>query len=222
MNIMLRNALRKNIGLRHQLEKNLLGEDGELWEGELKKFLRKETCWEPLQKKTKAAPRLLKSVASGVGIAEASAVKIADCFKVGNGVYDYRDSDFDGWLPKEIRAVGAGIASTFELVEPLTLKEMAEAHLGITGSHDELKKALIEQGKCWSPKQIDDLLRNCERGKNPLKLRTDKWVNLFFMQVGNDVFAVCAHWGPSGWYVSISEFASADRWDAENRVSLRN
>ncbi|MDO8510509.1 MAG: hypothetical protein Q7S15_02705 [bacterium] len=45
MDTMLRSALRANIGLRHQLEKNLLGDEGDVWEQELKKFLRKELCW---------------------------------------------------------------------------------------------------------------------------------------------------------------------------------
>jgi hypothetical protein len=47
---MLRSALRKNLGLRQQLEKNLLGDDGDVWERELKKFLRREPCWLPKPK----------------------------------------------------------------------------------------------------------------------------------------------------------------------------
>ncbi len=45
MDSMLRSALRASIGLRQQLEKNLLGDDGDTWEAELKKFLRREPCW---------------------------------------------------------------------------------------------------------------------------------------------------------------------------------
>ena len=55
MNIMLRSALRKNLGLRQQLEKNLLGDDGDVWESELKKFLRKEKCWVKNPVRTKSA-----------------------------------------------------------------------------------------------------------------------------------------------------------------------
>ena len=54
MNSMLRNALRKNLGLRQQLEKNLLCEEGDVWEAELKKFLRRETCWAAKAKATKS------------------------------------------------------------------------------------------------------------------------------------------------------------------------
>ncbi|MDP3727412.1 MAG: hypothetical protein Q8R35_02095 [bacterium] len=47
MNAMLRRALRRNVGLRHQLERNIIGDDGDRWEEELKKFLRREPCWVP-------------------------------------------------------------------------------------------------------------------------------------------------------------------------------
>lgn len=165
---------------------------------------------------------LLKPLASGVSIPATPAVKIVDCFKVGDGVYAYRDSDFDRLLPKEIPAVSAGNASTFKFAKELNFQEMAEAHLGITGSHDELKGALIGQGKCFSPKQIDELIRLCGKGDNPLKLRTDGWLNLFPMQVGDDVFAVYAFRYSGGWDVYLRGFASADRWSARSRASLRN
>ncbi len=45
MDTMLRRALREYNGLRHQLDKHLLGEDGDAWVAQLKKFLRKEPCW---------------------------------------------------------------------------------------------------------------------------------------------------------------------------------
>ena len=167
-------------------------------------------------------PVLLKLCASGVAIPEAPAVKIADCFKVGDGVYAYRDSDFDRLLPEEIQAVGAGNASTFELAKELNFQEMAEAHLGIKGSLDELKKVLIEQGKTWSPKQIDELIRQCEKGENPLKLRTDGSANIFFIEVNGYVFAVYASRSSDGWYVSVFEFGYANPRYAEDRVSFRN
>lgn len=45
MDDMLRRALRRTVGLRHQLERNILGDDGDRWEAELKHFLRREPCW---------------------------------------------------------------------------------------------------------------------------------------------------------------------------------
>ncbi|QQG42610.1 MAG: hypothetical protein HYW15_00055 [Candidatus Giovannonibacteria bacterium] len=223
MNIMLRNALRKNIGLRHQLEKNLLGNEGDIWEQELKKFLRQEPCWAPIQKNKEPMPQLLKLIASGVSISEAPAVKTVDCFKIGDGVFAYRDSDFDRWLPETVPAVGAGTASTLELAKEPTFQEMTAANLGAPcNSVNELKRALIEKGRCWSPKQIDELIRNCEKGKNPLKLRTDGYASIFFIEVGGNVFAVFAFRHSDGWRVGILEFAHADRWNVENRASFRN
>lgn len=37
-----------------------------------------------------------------------------------------------------------------------------------------------------------------------------------------NVFAVNANRNPNGWNVNLNEFANANRWNAENRVSLRN
>ena len=45
MDDMLRRALRNFLGLLKQLLTNLLGEDGETWTTEFKRFLRKELCW---------------------------------------------------------------------------------------------------------------------------------------------------------------------------------
>lgn len=45
MDVMLRRALREFLGLLKQLYVNLLGDEGEVWGNELKKFLRREPCW---------------------------------------------------------------------------------------------------------------------------------------------------------------------------------
>ena len=45
MDNMLRKALRKYRELRNQFENCLLGEDGDMWETEAKKFLAKRSCW---------------------------------------------------------------------------------------------------------------------------------------------------------------------------------
>ena len=45
MDPMLRQALRKYRELRTQFENCLLGEDGDVWEAEAKKFVAKRPCW---------------------------------------------------------------------------------------------------------------------------------------------------------------------------------
>ena len=45
MKNVLSEALQEFVGLLGQLLKNLLGDDAEVWGNELKKFLRKESCW---------------------------------------------------------------------------------------------------------------------------------------------------------------------------------
>lgn len=49
MDTMLRQALRKHRELRNQFENCLLGEDGDRWEAEARKFLAKRPCWSNLQ-----------------------------------------------------------------------------------------------------------------------------------------------------------------------------
>lgn len=84
MNSILRNALRNNIGLRHQLEKNLLGDKGEIWEKELKKFLRQEECW-VVEKAKKAADRYSITVDYSLTLDQMIAV----------GEYDYANPDIN-------------------------------------------------------------------------------------------------------------------------------
>jgi hypothetical protein len=45
MSNMLGDALREYTGLRHQIDENLIGENGLEWAEQLKRFLRKEPCW---------------------------------------------------------------------------------------------------------------------------------------------------------------------------------
>ena len=49
MDTMLRKALRKYSALRQQVDNVLLGEEGDIWEAELKKFLARRQCWTPSQ-----------------------------------------------------------------------------------------------------------------------------------------------------------------------------
>lgn len=56
MDPMLRKALRKHNGLRQQLDNMLLGEQGDVVEAELKKFLTKRPCWIPVTEKPKPQP----------------------------------------------------------------------------------------------------------------------------------------------------------------------
>lgn len=51
MNHILRQALRKYDGLRKQVDAVLLGDEGDVWEAELKKFLAKRPCWAPPKSK---------------------------------------------------------------------------------------------------------------------------------------------------------------------------
>lgn len=151
---------------------------------------------------------VLKRIVSGIHILATPRVKVKDCFRTGDGVFAYRDPDFDNWLPQELPGVEEGEASAFELAIPITFQEMATAKGGI--------------GKTWGLGQIEKVIRDCERGKNPLKLRTDNYANFFFIKTGDDFFAVGAGRRSGGWYVSVRRFGDSGRWGVGSRVFPRN
>jgi hypothetical protein len=165
---------------------------------------------------------ILQPIASGIQIPAVMGVMVRDCFQIGGGVFAYRDTDFDKWLPNEVSAVGPGNASIFELMKESSFKEMTEAHLGITGSIDELSDLLVKNQKTWSPKQVESIIRDCERGENHLKLNTNGYANFFFTEAGGNIFAVDAYRNSNGWDVYVLRFGDADRWNAGYRVLFRN
>lgn len=77
MDVMLRRALRNYTGLRHQLDKNLLGKNGERVAEELKRFNRGEPCWvsrERTATKSKSRIQLFSTQISVLHTAEESHV----------------------------------------------------------------------------------------------------------------------------------------------------
>jgi len=92
MDDMLRKALRKTRELRNQVENVLLGEDGDIWEKELKNFLAKRPCWvkEGIVKIVSPYLHLLTPEPLTLTLTDGIAI-IAKAGKVFTG---YIDSDF--------------------------------------------------------------------------------------------------------------------------------
>jgi hypothetical protein len=61
VNNTLRQALRKTRELRHQVENLLLGDEGDLYEAELKKFVSKRPCWIPEESRKNEPAELPKT-----------------------------------------------------------------------------------------------------------------------------------------------------------------
>jgi hypothetical protein len=88
MDAMLREALRKYNGLRQQLDNVLLGENGDEWEAEFKKFLAKRPCW------VKEINPYLKKIGSGILPATDGKRTLAQASNIFKG---YLDPDFYNW-----------------------------------------------------------------------------------------------------------------------------
>ncbi len=175
---------------------------------------------EAIRNRAKAIVAQLTSLATNVLVLATTGCKVKDLFR---GVHiSYRDEDLDRWLQKSVPATAEGHASSYRLDAEMNFVEMASAHLGIAKDIDLVAKSLIEQNKCFSHKQVDDLLVACERGENPLKLRTDSWANLFPVFDGASVFFLYAYRHSYGWHVYVYGLERSARWRVGDVVLFRN
>jgi len=225
MDTMLSKALREFMtGPLNQLIVNLAGQDGSLWEAELHKFNRKETCW-PSERVSKALPKT-SSQSLFVDVKNvtlrASAKKLtAECFTNRLRYYS-RDGDLDKWLPKSQPAQAEQEFRAQELARKASFIEMLKYIFGTGGDAASDSKLLVEGGHTVALPKIEELIERQEKGDD-VGLHTNGSANLFF--VLNDdgtvsVVHVHRHAGP--WNVYVHRLDYADRWYAEDRVFLRN
>ena len=107
-----------------------------------------------------------------------------------------------------------GRASSYQLGAEMNFIEMSVEHLGIEKNLDLVAGTLVECGKCFSPKQVDDMLVACDRGENPFHLRTDGWANLVPIFDGASVFFLDVYLRSLGWRVFVLRLEFSNRWRA--------
>ena len=115
-----------------------------------------------------------------------------------------------------------GRASSYQLGAEMNFIEMSVEHLGIEKNLDLVAGTLVECGKCFSPKQVDDMLVACDRGENPFHLRTDGWANLVPIFDGASVFFLDVYLRSLGWRVFVLRLEFSNRWRAGGVVLFRN
>lgn len=167
-------------------------------------------------------PGILKVVKSGITVSSFSVVKTAECFKDG---FAYRDGDIDNWMTKKIPAVESGSAKCHELTEDgLTFLQMATELSGtvMAQSESSLAQLLIEQGKTFSLKQVEDLHKRFVGGETELGFNTNGYANLFFVHDEKSVFVLFVRLSSGGWSVDVNELGRSFRWDREDRLFSRN
>jgi hypothetical protein len=166
-------------------------------------------------------PRLiLIPIASGIAVPAAGMCDVKTLFRGGH--INFRDGDLDIWLRPEVPAIGEGKASSYKLGEAVNFTKTGAEHLGGAAGHDDLAKVFVERGKCFSLKQVDDVIVAYELGENPLGLRTDGGANLFPVWDGASLFFLCACRFSLGWDVYVCNFDGSRRWDAGFVVLFRN
>ncbi len=156
----------------------------------------------------------------GVIIPAKPAMLVANCF-TGKHIA-WRDDDLDKWLAKTVPAKGEGKVSYFQLPRNMQNRELAAEVVGKSGTEEELKKFLKEQGKTYHLAQVDDLLIRTDRGEET-GLLTNGWANLFFIEDENGaVFVLGARRHDGGWNVRVGDFAYGGWWFAGFRCFSSN
>ncbi|MBI3627878.1 MAG: hypothetical protein HY220_04035 [Candidatus Sungbacteria bacterium] len=205
MNPMLRRALRANLGLRHQLEKNLLGADGERWEAELKKFLRQETCWVKAETPQPAKPQLLAPI-NTLTIPALPEKFIASCL-VHDGVHLW--GNFREWF----------LAGEEEPQAEVTL---AYASLTRNALDREIRQELGAEHEETTLAQINWLITHQSQGE-PGPLLTDGRANIFYVKDAKGILrAVFVFRNACEWHLFARVVADPIRWYEGDRVFSRN
>ena len=140
-------------------------------------------------------PASLKRLPGMVKIPKMPKCIVGQCF-TDKSVFAYRDSDLDNLLPTTLKESGETKVSGYELTKVTT-----EADLAKVG------------GKFTNLLQIEDLILRTEKGENT-GLITNGYANIFFLGVGNSVFAVDAYRDSGGWYIYCDRFRARDAWSA--------
>ncbi len=175
---------------------------------------------EAIKNRFKAVVASLIALATNITVQAVGECKTKDLFRGKHIVY--RDGDLDNWLRKSVPAMIEGRASSYQLGAEMNFIEMSVEHLGIEKNLDLVAGTLVECGKCFSPKQVDDMLVACDRGENPFHLRTDGWANLVPIFDGASVFFLDVYLRSLGWRVFVLRLEFSNRWRAGGVVLFRN
>lgn len=194
MEHMLSKALRKFIsGPLNQLVVNLGGEDGAMWEEELKKFNRREACW------TAGKNPYLRSIATGNLQAADGKRTIVGTGKMFPGYFHSNYVDWGTDVPG--RPSPETKFEVFELVKDGEFVQIFEA-FGVSLNR-----------LCWEQDQILDFVEN-----HSYKLSQKSWATFFLFDASNEFFVARVHRhgdGQLGAYVH--RLSNCYVWHAEQR-----
>jgi hypothetical protein len=220
MDKMLSRALREFLtGLLNQLIVNLGGEDGDIWEKELKLFLRKEPCWVEAKKVVQRVYKILKPVGTTTISATTQPFVVREKFDKGNLVVKIGklDAVFIGeFLCKIEDPIGGQILQYHELLKSATdLPKKPGEQAIIT----ELGGSEVVETTMTGIYQLMVRHANGERGV----LLDNGQANMFYVKNAFGVFgAVSIHLTNDGWLVVANSVKDPHEWRANRRVFSGN
>jgi len=219
MNTMLSKALREfTTGPLNQLIVNLGGQEGDQWEEELKKFLRKEPCWSNGQVAQAAEPKPTPSILELVSTVVVSATTSKFVAKEKFVVNTKRNA------PVKISAVWDNFTSWFLSGDGKTEDPISEQTL----RYHKLRKYSVDGpiitelgGEEKSETTLTEMFSLMEKQKNGEDgvLLNNGYANIFYTRDQNGVFrAVGVVWHGDGWYVGAGSVESPFGWGGSRQV----
>lgn len=217
-------------GPRDDFEQKLAGEDGELWLGQFKRFLRKETCWitgEAVQTiaPTKSTPTLLKPISTVIVPATTAPFVAKDKFVVNTGrkapvQISYLGANFTEWFL-------SGDGKTEDPISEQTLRFARLCRPAHDVSLEEGEQAIIPElgGKAKAETTLSEIYRLIRKQPKGEKgaLLNNGWANIFYVPDLNGVLrSVSVYWFGGGWYVSAVPVEDPLGWSGGFRVFSRN
>lgn len=198
--------------------------NGSISDEEAKRFLRRE---DPFAPPKATAPSVkataLLSVAATIELAVVAGKPTKKCFTGSR--YAYRDSDFDGCLPKEQPETVACTITTLTPSRDATFAQWAAFVLGVPAdtSIEKLAALLKERGHTMTLAQAEAMVEATESKSGNTGMRTDGWANWFFVENKDGSVSVAfVVRDVSGWFASVDRLGLGLRWYADFRLLVRN
>lgn len=223
MNTMLSKALREfTTGPLNQLIVNLGGQEGDQWEEELKKFLRKEPCWSNGQvaqvTQPKPTPSILELVSTVVVSATTSKFVAKEKFVRDTGrkakvKISYLGNNFTEWF----------LSGSGKTEDPGSVQTLRYHKLRKSSVDDPIITELGGEAKAETTlTEMFSLMEKQKNGEDGVLLNNG-YANILYIRDQNGVLrAVGVFWNGVGWYVYARSVEGPDRWSDGLQVFSRN
>jgi hypothetical protein len=223
---MLGDALREYSGLRHQLDENLLGENGVEWSEQLKRFLRKENTWakaEVVAEEAPAEPSTPESILELVNnaiVVPTSTERFVACDRFVRDISDeakvkisYLGDNFKAWFLKGKGKIEEPFAGSTLCSRKLLRNSVDGPIIRELGGEQKAESFLTE---------VFSLMEKQSKGQKGVLLNNGWW-NIFYIRDLKEVLrTVYVDWRDDGWHVRANSVENPVAWDADRLVFSRN